>query len=72
MSKAKPTIFISYDLLPEGKSWVVGKNYRVRLVLKQVSMEEGGATYEVADATSLEPEDKGRRYYTSESGTMKV
>ena len=68
----KPTIFISYDHLPEGKNWRVGQSYRVRLVLKQVRMEENGATYEVVDATSLEREDKGRRYFMSENGSIKA
>ena len=68
----KKGVFISYDHLPEGKNWKVGMTYRVRLVLKQVGMEEDGATYEVVDATSLEREDKGRRYYTSENGSLKA
>ena len=66
------TVFIPYDKLPEGRNWKVGQTYRVRVVLKQVSMQEEGATYDVVDATSLEREDKGRRYYSSESGSLKA
>ena len=68
----KSKIFISFDKLPEGRSWKLGMSYRVRLVLRQVGTEETGATYEVVDATSLEREDKGRRYYTSENGALKA
>ena len=72
MMHMKPTIFISHDHLPESKNWKIGQSYRVRLVLKQTSSMEDGATFEVVDATSLEREDKGRRYYTSESGSIKA
>ena len=68
----KQTVFISYDKLPEGRDWKVGQSYRVRLVLRQVSQHEEGCTYEVVDATSLEPADKGRRYYTSENGSIRA
>ena len=67
-----PTVFISHDHLPESKNWKIGQSYRVRLVLKQTSSTENGATFEVVDATSLEREDKGRRYYTSENGSLKA
>ena len=66
----KPMIHaLSFDLLPESKNWKVGKSYRVKLVLRQVSVSESGADFEIVDATSLEPEDKGRRKFTSDSGT---
>lgn len=65
-------ISISFDKLPEGRNWKVGQSYRVRVVLKQVGIGEESATYEVIDATSLEREDKGRRYFTSESGSLKA
>ena len=68
----KSKIFVPFDKLPEGRNWQVGQSYRVRLVLRQVGIEENGATYEVVDATSLEREDKGRRYYTSENGSLKA
>lgn len=68
----KSKIFVSFDKLPEGRNWKLGQSYRVRLVLKQVGLEEEGSTYEVVDATSLEREDKGRRYYTSENGSLKA
>ena len=67
----KKPVFISHDHLPESSNWKVGQSYRVRLVLRQTGLQEDGATFEVVDATSLEREDKGRRYYTSDSGTLK-
>ena len=68
----KPIVHIPFDILPEGRDWKVGKSYRVRLVLRQVNVGEHGAEFEVVDATSLEPADKGRRYYSTESGTLKA
>ena len=68
----KSGIYIPFDILPEGRNWTVGKAYRVRLVLKQTGMTEEGAIFDVVDATSLEREDKGRRYYTTESGSLKA
>ncbi len=65
------TFHIPHDLLPEAKTWSVGKIYRVRLVLRQVSSHEHGADFEIVDANSLESEDKGRRYFTTESGIIK-
>ena len=64
-------VHISFDVLPEGRNWQVGKAYRVRLVLRQTEIGEDGATFEVVDATSLEPSDKGKRYFTTESGSLK-
>jgi hypothetical protein len=72
MENTKPIISIPLDLLPEGKDWTIGKVYRVRIVLKKVGASEDDAQYELADATSLEPEDKGRRFYVSDSGTLKM
>ena len=65
-------VFISHDHLPESRNWQVGKSYRVRLVLRQTGLQEEGATFDVVDATSPEREDKGRRYYTSENGSLKA
>lgn len=68
----KPIVHIPFDILPEGQHWQVGKSYRVRLVLRQTGTYEKGAMYEIVDATSLEPADKGRRYFMSESGSIKA
>jgi len=70
--ESKPYIYLPFEMLPEGKDWKVGKAYRVKLVLKQSGMQEEGANFEVVDATSLEPNEKGRRYITSESGAIRV
>ena len=67
----KPLVNIPFDVLPEAKNWSVGKAYRVRLVLRQIVTGESGAEFEVVDATSLESEDKGRRYFSSENGVLK-
>lgn len=67
----KETIFIPFDKLPEGRLWEVGRSYRVKAVLRQVGTLENGATFEVVDATSLEPEDKGKRHYLTEGGYVK-
>ena len=66
-----PIIHIPHDLLPESKTWTIGKIYRVKLVLKQVSAYEDGTDFEIVDANSLESEDKGRRYFTTEAGILK-
>lgn len=70
MSK-KALTTIPFDVLPEAKTWAIGKAYRVRVVLRQTGSTEEGAQFEIVDAKSLEPEDKGRRYYITESGIMK-
>ena len=71
MDAEKPMVHIPFDILPESRNWSVGKAYRVRLVLRQTGSTEDGATFEVVDATSLEPADKGKRYFVSESGSLK-
>ena len=71
MDNTKPTINLPFDVLPESRDWTVGKAYRVRVVLRQTGVGEEGADFEVVDATSLEPGDKGRRYYVTDSGTLK-
>lgn len=47
-------VHISFDHLPEARDWKVGKKYHVKMVLKQVGMNEDGAEFEVVDATSME------------------
>lgn len=65
----KPLISIPYELLPEARQWAVGKAYRTRLVLRQVSQSENGAEFEVVDAVSLEERDKKAKYYMTEGGS---
>ena len=65
------TIHIPHDILPESKTWDIGKVYRVKMILKQVGSYEDGADFEIIDADSLEREDKSRRYFTTESGIIK-
>lgn len=71
MEELKNTIFIPFEKLPEGRLWEVGRAYRVKTVLRQVGTKEDGAEFEVVDATSLEPEDKGKRHYLTEGGYTK-
>jgi len=67
----KSNIFIPFDLLPEGKNWAVGQAYRVKMVIRQVSIAEEGSDFEIIDATSLEPADKSRKVFLSEGGMMR-
>lgn len=69
--ESKPTISIPFTLLPEGRFWEVGRSYRVKAVLRQVTTSELGASFELVDATSLEPEDKGKRHYLTDGGYTK-
>lgn len=66
----KPRIFLSFENLPESKDWKNEEVYRVRLVLKQKSLSEDGANFEVVDAVSLEPNDKGKRKFLSSDGGL--
>ena len=61
----KTIIRIPFDLLPEAKLWGIGHNYRVKVVLKQVGMDESGVTFELVDASSLTHEDKLKRNFMS-------
>ena len=67
-----PRVQIPFELLPEGRKWKVGKSYRVRLLLRQVSTNEEGASFEVLDAFSLESPERGGRYFVTESGSYKA
>ena len=72
MEMPKPTIYIPFEVLPEGKTWKNGRSYRVKSVLRQVSTDEQGASFEVVDATSLEPGDaERRRHFNSDNGVIK-
>lgn len=62
---------ITFDKLPEAKDWKVGKAYRVKTVLRMTGSDEDGATFEVVDATSMEPADKGKQSFLSEGGYFK-
>ena len=69
----KPLVFIPYEFVPESKQWKVGNNYRVTAVLKQIGTSKEGALFELADAYSLEPDDKGKRkYLLSSEGSYRV
>lgn len=62
-------ITLPLSVLPEAKEWPIGGTYRVKLVLKQTALSETSATFEVIDANSLEPEDKGKQsFLNSDSG----
>ena len=66
----KPRVTISFDILPEGKEWRIGRSYRVRLVLRQVSKGEDEATFEVVNAMSLEKKQEHKRYFVTEGGVL--
>lgn len=72
-SYTKPIVSIPFEILPEGKFWKVGQSYRVRVVLRQTSTGEDGASYELVDATSMESADSSKgKYLRSENGMVKV
>ena len=64
-------VYIPFEVLPEGQYWKVNSAYRVKLVLRQVSLDENGASFEVVDATSLESDDRGKRHFYSDGGVLK-
>ena len=67
----KTEVEIPFATLPEGQSWKVGQAYRVKVVLRMTGQDEDGATFEIVDATSLEPTDKANRKWLSEGGYLK-
>lgn len=71
-SESKPNVYIPFSLLPESRQWHISKAYRVRVILRQTSLSESGANFEIIDTLSLEPSDKGRRYMVTESGILKT
>ena len=71
MDILKPTVYIPFEKLPEAKDWKVGQAYRIKSVLRQTGSDENGATFEIVDATSMEPADKGKQRWLSESGFFK-
>lgn len=71
-SKKKATVTIPFSLLPESQNWRVGKSYRVRLVVHQISTTETGAEFEIVDAISLEEMERTGRHFVSENGMLKA
>ena len=72
-SYKKPRVYIPFDILSDAREWANGKNYRVKVVLRQVESSEEGATFELIDVNSLEPaESEGRRVLHSEGGYIKL
>lgn len=68
---SKSTISLSFDILPDSRHWAVNSVYRVKLALRQVGLSEEDATFEVVDASSLEPDDKAKkRFLTTEGGYL--
>lgn len=65
----KDSTFIPYSVLPEARNWRVGRTYRVKMVIKQMGQMENGAHFEIADATSLEPNEARKRAFISDSGS---
>ena len=71
-SEIKPTVYIPFEMLPEGQNWTIGKSYRVKLVLKQTGASEDSAQFEIVDATSLEAPDRGMRSFISDGGAYRA
>lgn len=72
-SYQKPRVYIPFDILSDAREWANGKNYRVKVVLRQVSSDENGASFELVDVNSLEPaESDSKRYIASEGGYIKL
>lgn len=67
---AKPEITLPFSLLPDSKQWKVGKKYRVQLVLKQTSLGQNAATFDVVDALSLELADEQKHKFLSTDGGL--
>lgn len=63
-------ITIPFSMLPEAERWSVGRNYRIKAVLKQVGMHEDSADFEVVDYTSLEPDERAKRAMLSDGGVL--
>lgn len=62
-------VHITYEQLPEAREWKVGKKYHVKMALKQVSMGEKGADFEVVDATSMEGRAHRSKRFLSGEGS---
>ena len=67
-----PTIHIPFTALEESRHWKVGQAYRVKAVLRQVSMDEDGAVFELVDVTSLDSSAKEKRFFYSDGGVLKI
>ncbi len=60
--------FIPFEELPEARNWRVGQIYKMKLVGKQISINEKGATFKIIDAQSLERDKRQRFFISSDSG----
>ena len=69
--ETKPTVCIPFEKLPDARAWKVGKAYMVRMMLKQVAASERDASFEIIDATSMEPKDTKADYFVSDGGSYK-
>ena len=65
----KPSVHIPHSLLPESQNWEVGRKYKVKATLKQVSAHEDGAMFEIENVVSLMLSNKSRKKYLSDGGT---
>lgn len=68
----KTIISLPLSLLPEAKEWPIGETYRVKVVLKLTALSETDATFEIVDASSMEPEDKGKQSFLNSDGGMYI
>ena len=67
----KPILYLPFGLLPEAKDWRVGQVYRVKLVIKQRSLDEDSASFEIVDASSLEINKKNVTSISSDGGSYR-
>lgn len=67
----KDHIYVSFDTLPDGRNWKIGKNYHTKMVLKLVGIDEEQARFEIVEATSLEAKDIKAKYWLSGDGSYR-
>ena len=65
-------MYIPFELLGDAQHWEVGQTYRIKVVVKQKSLDENGAEFEIVDASSLESPKRGEpSNVSSDSGTYR-
>lgn len=69
---SKPNVYISFDMIPEAKFWRINSVYKVEAVLRQKSMDDKGATFDIVEISSSSPKDKRVRHYLTEGGYQKT
>ena len=68
----KPKIYIALKDLTEARDWKIGQTYTVEMKLKQVSLGEDEAAFEIVKATAIDNPGKDKKVYASDTGVMKA